>query len=505
MSTTQNPDSGKVKNKLVYHLDKARTVQRYIDEAPVWRDGTPTPHVPMTQMQWRIWLLASAGKFFEGMVVFMTGVALPLMAVDFQLSSLEKGYVGASTLMGILVGASLLGGLSDRFGRKKLFIAEMLLLVLFLSALVVSSSLTILLLCMFGVGLALGCDYPTAHLMLSESIPSKNRGKLVLSAFGFQAVGAIAGMSVGIAILSFDSSAYAWRWMYAIVIIPAVAVLIGRFFIPESPHWLMEEKRQDEAEAALSRLLKRTPAYPPTIHLKARKESETGTVASKGGFWDGYRLLFSAENRRATLLASVPWFLQDLATYGIGIFTPTVLASVFGYTRTDHHTVAAIIADDVMAAKGTAVLDLFLLLGVVAAVFLADRQGRMRLQIVGFIGCAAGLLISALAVSAQGDSQWLMLFSGLMLFNFMNSMGPNAQTYLIAGEVFPVEMRGKGAGFAASFAKAGAALTALIFPVVLAYLGLKALLLILVFTSLTGAAFTWYWRIETSGRDLETL
>lgn len=233
MSTTQNPDSGKVKNKLVYHLDKARTVQRYIDEAPVWRDGTPTPHVPMTQMQWRIWLLASAGKFFEGMVVFMTGVALPLMAVDFQLSSLEKGYVGASTLIGILVGASLLGGLSDRFGRKKLFIAEMLLLVLFLSALVVSSSLTILLLCMFGVGLALGCDYPTAHLMLSESIPSKNRGKLVLSAFGFQAVGAIAGMSVGIAILSFDSSAYAWRWMYAIVIIPAVAVLIGRFLFPK--------------------------------------------------------------------------------------------------------------------------------------------------------------------------------------------------------------------------------------------------------------------------------
>jgi putative MFS transporter len=59
-----------------------RSVQDYIDETPVWADATPVRHAPITNMQWFIWWLAAAGKFFEGMVVFTTGVALPLMAKE---------------------------------------------------------------------------------------------------------------------------------------------------------------------------------------------------------------------------------------------------------------------------------------------------------------------------------------------------------------------------------------------------------------------------------------
>lgn len=59
---------------------KSKSVQQYIDEYPVWADGTATPTIPLTRMQWRIWRQAAAGKFFEGMVVFMTGVALPLVS-----------------------------------------------------------------------------------------------------------------------------------------------------------------------------------------------------------------------------------------------------------------------------------------------------------------------------------------------------------------------------------------------------------------------------------------
>ena len=57
-------------------LQPARSIQGYIDETPMWSDGTPLLAVPMTAMQWRIWTLAAAGKFFEGLVVFMTGVAI---------------------------------------------------------------------------------------------------------------------------------------------------------------------------------------------------------------------------------------------------------------------------------------------------------------------------------------------------------------------------------------------------------------------------------------------
>ena len=92
-----------------------------------------------------------------------------------------------------------------------------------------------------------------------------------------------------------------------------------------------------------------------------------------------------------------------------------------------------------------------------------------------------------------------------MLFNFMTNLGPNAQTYLLAGEVFPTAIRGRGAGFAAAFAKLGAVLTAFVFPLVLDETGTHFLLLGLIFTSLLGAAVTWWFRIETTGVNLEEI
>jgi len=83
-------------------------------------------------MQWRIWTLAAAGKFFEGLVVFMTGVAMPLIANEFQITPAQHGVVGAASLAGILVGAIGLGGLSDYFGRKTMFVTEMIIFMVFL-------------------------------------------------------------------------------------------------------------------------------------------------------------------------------------------------------------------------------------------------------------------------------------------------------------------------------------------------------------------------------------
>src|SRR5271167_472911 len=66
-----------------------RSVQNYIDETPVWADGTSVQSTPMTAMQWWIWMLAAAGKFFEGHVVFMTGVALPLISEEFDITKTQ--------------------------------------------------------------------------------------------------------------------------------------------------------------------------------------------------------------------------------------------------------------------------------------------------------------------------------------------------------------------------------------------------------------------------------
>jgi MFS family permease len=473
------------------------SVQHYIDERPMWPDGTILPSVQLTAMQRRIWTLAAAGKFFEGFVVFMTGVALPLISREFEIGSAQNGLISAASLAGILVGAIGLGGMSDAFGRKRMFIVEMVIFVAFLVLLVFCTNFISLIVCLFGLGVALGCDYPTAHMIISESIPSTSRGKLVLAAFAFQAVGALGGTAVGYFVLVADPSLDAWRWMYATAIVPAVLVTAGRFFIPESANWLHIRGATEKAEEAARRLLLRKPLYPGSIRLPR----DTATAAEGHGK-GGFLALFSARNRRATIFSSVPWFIQDLGTYGIGIFTPTILAAALGKSADHVRSISDLILNDILAAKGAAMITTLLIIGIAFAVVLADRVGRIWLQVLGFIGCAIGLFIASMASNFAGGSQTTVIFVGFMLFNFMTNIGPNAQTYLLAGEVFPTEIRGVGAGFAAAIGKIGAVSTAFLFPILLVSIGTSALLYILVATSLLGAVVTWIYRIETNGVNL---
>ena len=304
-----------------------RSVQDYIDETPFWADRTIVPFSPMTVMQWRIWILATAGKFFEGLVVFMTGVALPLIVLEYNLNSTQKGAVAAAPLLGILIGATLLGGLADHFGRKIMFIVEMIIFCVFLILITLTPSYILLVIFLFGIGTALGCDYPTAHMMISESIPSRDRGRMVLGAFSFQAIGALVGTIIGFIILRNFQEVTAWRWMYATAIIPGILVVIGRFFITDSCHWLVSVGRIKDAEKEMHRLLKRSPQYPKQIRL-------SGDAPAKAGAGEkpekSFQSLFKKKHLKATIFSSVPWFLQDLSTYGIGIFTPTILVTIIG-------------------------------------------------------------------------------------------------------------------------------------------------------------------------------
>jgi MFS transporter, putative metabolite transport protein len=473
-----------------------RTVQDYLDEVPAWLDGTPSKDTPLTRMQRRIFWLACAGKFFEGLIVFMTGVALPLITRKFDLSATDQGLVTAASLAGILVGASALGGLADWVGRKPMFIGEMGIFALFLIMLTLAPNFLLLVVSLFGAGVALGCDYPTAHIVISESIPTRARGRSVLMAFAFQAVGAFAGTAVGFIILVENPNIEAWRCMYATAIVPAILVALGRFFVTESPHWLMSRRRLREAETETLRLLKRRPEYPRLVKLTPPHESARAAAH--------YGSLFQKRNVRATILASVPWFLQDLGIYGIGIFTPTVLAVMVG-TKAPGNSLSATIHNDMLGARGSAMMDMFFFVGIIAAILLVEKFGRIKLQIVGFVGCAIGLFTAGFSIRGDGSNNLILLFVGFVVFYFMTNLGPNAMTYLLAGEVFPTPIRARGAGFAASFAKLGGVLTAFFFPFLLHAIGTAALLYALACASIAGALVTWIFAIETKGLSLESL
>ena len=446
-------------------------------------------------MQWLVWSLATAGKFFEGLIVFMGGIALPLVSEQFSIDQTTKGFITAATLAGILIGALFLGGLADRFGRKPVFIGEMVLLLIGLLGASFSSSSELLIFWLFIMGLALGADYPTAHLVISESIPASIRGRLVLGAFSFQALGAVIGTAICAVVLSSKPELSTWRIFYLLPVIPVALVAWGRIFLPESSHWLLSKGHLTKAEKQLRKLLNRQ-----DISLLQLEIAEEGVVKYKSSkFGD----LFQGKQLKSTILASLPWFLQDISTYGIGIFTPIIIAAAFG-AEAQEHNLSAVIHNDLLGAKGTALVDIGFLVGIAFAIWLSDKLGRIPLQIAGFIGCALGLLIAA-AGNFNGANNIVLIGVGFFLFQFMTNLGPNSQTYLIAGEVFPTKIRGVGAGFAAASGKVGAVITAFFFPALLNGFGADRLLPLLAVTSLIGAWITWLYRVETKGVNLETI
>ena len=472
-----------------------KTVQAYIEEFPNWQDGSSLGKAPLSGMQWLVWSLATAGKFFEGLIVFMGGIALPLVSEQFSIDQTTKGFITAATLAGILIGALFLGGLADRFGRKPVFIGEMVLLLIGLLGASFSSSSELLIFWLFIMGLALGADYPTAHLVISESIPASIRGRLVLGAFSFQALGAVIGTAICAVVLSSKPELSTWRIFYLLPIIPVALVAWGRIFLPESSHWLLSKGHLTKAEKQLRKLLNRQ-----DISLLQLEIAEEGVVKYKSSkFGD----LFHGKQLKSTILASLPWFLQDISTYGIGIFTPIIIAAAFG-AEAQEHNLSAVIHNDLLGAKGTALVDIGFLVGIAFAIWLSDKLGRIPLQIAGFIGCALGLLIAA-AGNFNGANNIVLIGVGFFLFQFMTNLGPNSQTYLIAGEVFPTKIRGVGAGFAAASGKVGAVITAFFFPALLSGFGADRLLPLLAVTSLIGAWITWLYRVETKGVNLETI
>jgi putative MFS transporter len=322
-----------------------------------------------------------------------------------------------------------------------------------------------------------------------------------VGAFAFQSVGAVAGTATGYLVLSALPEITAWRWMYASAIIPALLVTIARLYVVESANWLSARGKIDEAEKAAKKLLVRRPQYPADVKLAVH----TGQSATNARPIQTFASLFNKANRRATMLASVPWFLQDIGTYGVGIFTPTFLAAAVGTNLDRPRSVVDLILNDIAAAKGAALISTLLTVGIVVAILLTDTVGRIALQVFGFLGCAAGLLLAALSLNFVGAPQILLMFSGFMLFNFMTSLGPTSQTYLLAGEVFPTTIRGRGAGFAASFAKVGAVTSAFLFPIIIETIGAQALLYGLIVAPILGAAATWLLRIETTGVSLDKL
>ncbi|HSM83121.1 MAG TPA: MFS transporter [Nodosilinea sp.] len=443
-----------------------------------------------------LWALSASLIALDGFDFFIIGVALPFLQQDWQLGPAAVGAVAAAAVAGALVGSLTLGPLADRVGRQPMLIADVVLFVVAATGSALAWNLPSLVAFRFLVGVGIGADYPLSVAYIVENIPARHRDRMVIGAFSFQAVGALLGALTGIAVIASFAAIYpdegglseggaavhyAWRWMLGVGALLALGVALLRLgFSLESPAYLLAKGQYGAASEAATILL----GEPTTLHPADSSHPSNAPTAL------GYRDLFAAAYRRQTILAAVPWFLQDIATYGVGIFTPVILATLTfdGGIGVSARTLAA--------AQGAALVDLFLIAGFLLAIGLVKPVGPIALQIIGFGGMALGLGLLAISteLSPGGHAALGLTFGGFLLFNLLMNAGPNATTFLLSGRVFPAALRASGAGLAAALAKAGAVAGTFGLPILQQILGLGPTLVLLALLCGLAALITALYR-----------
>ena len=430
-----------------------------------------------------IWLFFAAvgGTLLDGVSVFMTGLAVPLLRAQFAMGPFEVGLLGSALVLGAVFGAVLGGHLSDRLGRKDVFLADMALLAVAALILVLADSVWWVLAGQFLVGVAIGMDFPAASAYVAEVMPAAERQKMVVGTITFQAVGMVLASALGVWLLQRSGSDEAWRWLFGTLAVLAIAFFALRLSIPESPHWLVAHGHGDDAARVALRLDGRG--------LASGVPDPTATDPAPPR---GYGALFGPTFLRLTILTAGAWFLMDIATYGVGIFTPVILQSLDPAAGVD----STLVYREIHVGRASGLVDLFLLLGFLMGMWLVPRVGAIRMQILGFVGMALGMLVLAWAsgLTAEPTDRGRIVILGFVLFNLAMNMGPNSTTFTLPALLFPTTLRATAGGFAAACAKAGATLGTFFLPDLRVAYGTTIMLLALAAVSVAGCLLTILFR-----------
>jgi MFS transporter, putative metabolite transport protein len=452
--------------------------------------------VTLKPLHWRIWILSSMGIFIEGFNLFAIAVALPLIIHQYKPTPLLEGFIAASVIVGTVFGAAVMGRLADIWGRRRFYISNALIVTVFSLLAGLSTDLYALIVFQFFLGVGIGADYPICASYVSEFMPSRIRGRMLIGAFSFQAVGMFSAAFVGFIVLNIYPNVNAWPWMMALGSVPAGVIFILRMTVPESPRWCIENGRKDNAIHTISQLSRKSKK---AIIKIVNKEEKKLKKLRKNLL--PFSSLFKGEFLRRTILSSVPWFLMDIATYGVGIFTPTIITSVISGKGN------SFIAEDILSIEGAAIIDMFLFTGLLINILLVEKLGRIKLQLLGFIGMTIGLLTLAAAtcLPKTGYSYMYLLLIGFIIYNFLMNMGPNATTFILPAELFPTKLRATAHGFSAAFAKVGAVCGILFLPLVMNKVGLFITMVLMSAIAFLGFVLTFVFKVETKGKSLEEL
>ncbi|MDQ0199129.1 MFS transporter [Neobacillus ginsengisoli] len=421
---------------------------------------------PLNKFHLRITALTFGSNFSDGYALGIIGMALSLLGPQMKLNSMWEGLIGSSALIGLFFGSLLLGGLSDKIGRQKIFLTNFLIITV-ASALqfFVKDPITLFILRIL-IGFALGGDYAVGSTLLAEFAPKKYRGLLLSSLNVLWTVGYVLSNVVGYYLEKSGSDS--WRWMLVSGAIPAFIVLILRLGTPESPRWLVKMGRKEEAREIVRKYIG------PNAVMEDNAEKNTDV---------NYRLadLFNKQLWKRTAFGGLFYVCQVVPYFAIYTFLPTIL--------------------DKMGFKETFSIDMylniFLLVGSIAGLWCTEKLSRRGFTIYTFIILTVSLFVlSLLPASSHGFA--IMVFA---IFTFVMSAASNL-TLVYPAELFPTEIRGTGVGLVTAISRVGSAIGTFLLPVTVNSFGMTSSMFAMAIILLVGTAVSIAWAPETKSLSL---
>jgi MFS transporter, putative metabolite transport protein len=428
---------------------------------------------PVTWFHRKLSFLAAGGPFCDGYILGIVVVALPLISKDLHLSTLQNALFGAAGLLGMFIGGLVFGPITDRFGRRSMYILNLVVFAALSIAHLFVHDFALLVFFRLVMGVAIGADYPIATALVVEFLPRKLRGPTLSSLVLVFWFGYIVSVCIGPFVADMDPTM--WRYVLASAAIPSLLFLVLRLDVPESPRWLLSAGRADEARSIVQRHLGEH------IDFEQMRRDTVEQAARKGLGFTSIRELFSAGYGPTLFFCSVFWLCQVAPSFAIKTFQPLLLQAL-GIKQ---------------VFTGSLAIMSFAIVGTALGMLWVNRVGRRKLLVGSYIGATLALLMLATPLANHAA----FAVSMFILFTLSEAIGSPLQ-FVYPNELFPTHVRGTGMGLAMAVSRIGAAAGTFVLPLTLSYFGATGGMITATVISAVGLIVSVTMAPETRNRGL---
>ena len=377
-------------------------------------------------------------------------------------------------------GALGCGPLTDRFGRRNIVILAAV--VFGVGAIVAGLAPTAVVLVVGRIilGLAVGLASVIVPLYIAEMSPPDIRGLLVALNQLMITVGILLSYIVGYAFAGSEN----WRAMLLIAVVPAIALLVGMIFMPESPRWLVANRSTDRARTVLRRIRGTSDVERELGEIEEAERQEEA----------GWRELLQPWLRPVLVVGILLNFLGQASGINTVIyFAPTILETT-GFEA----------SASILATAGIGVVNVVM---TVVGMSLVDRAGRKTLLLFGLVGMALSLGVLGLAFLLPGLSGAVgyVALACLVIYIASFAVSIGVVIFIIPSEIFPLKVRGSAMSICLLTNWGSNFAIATVFLSLLDIFGRSATFWLFTFMCVVFWLFTFYFIPETKGRSLEEI